>query len=137
MPERELIQTLLFDDAAVRLEPKAGAKHRSGRQPANSSSDEQVFLTKRFIAAARRMEGGELKVYLNLRAKAIGGQVTGMTLEDLAAAAGLSSRMVLKALKSLAAGNWIRRFNRPGRLSNVYAFPDGAAWRCGPKAARA
>ncbi len=124
-----------FDAPAVRPELKVGAKHSSRRSGPKRGSGDGVFVPREFVAAVSGMKSAELKVYLLLRAAARDGQVVGVTIDDLAATADLSTRMVLKALRSLEKGKWFCRRPRPGRLSNVYLFPDGSSSRRDPKSA--
>jgi hypothetical protein len=102
------------------VRPKKPSRRQAGVKP---DSDEPVFVPTKLVRVIGDFDGSDLKVYLCLRAAAAGGsQVTDLTIETLAKATKLSTRMVLKALKRLDTGAWISRTPRPGRLSNLYAF---------------
>jgi MarR-like DNA-binding transcriptional regulator SgrR of sgrS sRNA len=85
-------------------------------------SGELVFVPAKLVRVIGDFDASALKVYLCLRAAAGRSQVTDLTIEAMAKATKLSTRMVLKALKRLDTGGWISRTPRPGRLSNLYSF---------------
>jgi hypothetical protein len=119
---RRIIQKLLPLEPGASERPvrtKRPSRREAGVKP---NSDELVFVPAKLIQGIGDFDGSDLKVYLCLRAAAGRNEVTGLTIEAMAKATKLCTRMVLKALKWLEAGGWISRTTRPGQLSNRYSF---------------